>query len=371
MDNTIKIVRVQVDELDPGPLDVPFMDSTMGPFTHWKINWLRLTASDGTVGQAMGSAGLPESIAALLNDSPRDIDSWAERLFWLHRNNGHRSPASAGPLAAIDLAMRDILARRAGLALHRYLGALRDSVPVYGSGGGTNQPLDKLVTEMRALVDSGFTTVKMKVGKDFGRRMEEDVQRVFAVRQAIGPEVGLAVDANQVWSAPQALHFAERIAPMGIAWFEEPVHSADRQAIREIAKHCPFPVAMGESENHWLGFRDLAECGVQHLQPAPGALPGFKRWKQAVGFGRGACENWSAGGSPHLNAWYLATEPDGMQEYLHGVVGQWTRLWSIHPQISGGQITLGSTAGLGIQVDWDGLSARAATRSVVDLGGSL
>jgi L-alanine-DL-glutamate epimerase-like enolase superfamily enzyme len=369
MDNTIKIVRVQVDELDPGPLDVPFMDATMGPFHHWKINWLRLTASDGTVGQAMGTAGLPESVSALLNDGPREIDDWSDRLFWLHRNNGHRSPASSGPLAAIDLAMRDILARRAGLPLHRYLGATRDSVPVYGSGGGTNQPLDKLVAEMRGLADRGFKTLKMKVGMDFGRRMDEDVQRVFAVRQAIGPDIGLAVDANQTWSAREALRFAERIAQQGISWFEEPVHSADRQAIREIAKHCPFPVAMGESENHWLGFRDLAECGVQHPQPSPSALPGFARWKQAVGFGRATGGQWSGGGSPHLNAWYIATEPDGMQEFLHGIVGQWARVWSVCPQISDGQVTLGSTPGLGIKVDWEGLRTKSGMRQVIDAGG--
>src|SRR5688500_393529 len=183
------------------------------------------------------------------------------------------------------MAMRDILAQRANLAWHRFMGAQRDKVPVYASGGGTNLPLDELLAEMRDFVACGFRTVKMNGGADFGTRMEEDVRRVRAVRAAIGANIGLAVDANQTWDAAQALDFARRIAELDIAWFEEPVHSADRAALRELcAAPCPIPVAMGESESHWLGFRDLAECGAPHLQCGPGGLPGFDRWTDALAF---------------------------------------------------------------------------------------
>jgi L-alanine-DL-glutamate epimerase-like enolase superfamily enzyme len=370
--DTLKIVRIQVDELDPGALAVPFQDATMGPFNHWKINWLRLTADDGTVGQAMGATGVPEAAAALLTEEGRDIDGWWQRLWWLHRNNGHRSPASSGAVGAMDLALRDILAKQAGKPLHRFLGGQRDVVEVYGSGGGTNLSVDALVNEMKGLVAQGFTTVKMKVGKEFGTRMEEDVERVLAVREAIGAAANLAVDANQVWSANEALKFARKIERARIAWFEEPVHSADRHAIREISQECPFDVAMGESENHWLGFRDLMECGVQHIQVAPSALPGFARWREAVGL---AHDDWKAGhgakvmsggGSPHLNGYYISTVEGMTQEFLHGIVGQWARVWCVCPEIAGGQLKLLSTPGLGIEVDWDGLSTKGLCKSVVD-----
>ncbi len=367
MANTVRIVRVQVDELDPGPLTVAFQDATMGPFNHWKINWLRLTADDGTMGQSFGSAGVPEAATALLTGEAKEVDAWWHQMWWLHRNNGHRSPASTGPVFAIDMALRDILAKRAGMPLHRFLGAKRDTVPVYGSGGGTNLSVDALVGEMQGLVKQGFTTVKMKVGTGFGTRMHEDARRVLAVRQAIGPGIGLAVDANQTWSASDALKFAQMIAGADIAWFEEPVHSADRAGTREICRHCPFDVAMGESENHWLGFRDLAECGVQHIQIAPSALPGFARWQEAVKFAKtGPGKVWSGGGSPHVNGYYLATQEDGMQEFLHGIVGQWANVWKVCPRISGGQLELTSLPGLGIQVDWDGLGAKGLCRPIVD-----
>lgn len=364
--DTLKIVRIQVNELDPGPLAVPFCDATMGPFHHWKIHWLRLTADDGTVGQAMGTPGVPEATTALLTEEGRDIEGWWQRLWWLHRNNGHRSPASTGAVSAVDMALRDVLAKRAGMPLHRFLGARRDEVEVYGSGGGTNLPIEALIEEMKELVGRGFTTVKMKVGKDFGTRMEEDVERVLAVRRAVGPGVGLAVDANQVWSAGEALRFAQKIEGAKIAWFEEPVHSADREAIRKISRACPFDVAMGESENHWLGFRDLAECGVQHIQAAPSALPGFARWKEAVAFGKAGGKVWSGGGSPHLNGYYLATEPEMIQEFLHGIVGQWARVWRVCPEISEGKLRLSTMPGLGIEVDWDGLSTKGLCRVVMD-----
>jgi len=364
-DDNLRIVRVQCDELDPGPLPVPFQDSTMGPFTHWKLGWLRITADDGTLGEGPGL--LPESIIdLLLTEGPRTPQQWWHRLFWVLRNNGHRNPATSGPLYGLDMAMRDILARRAGQPWHRYMGARRDSVPVYGSGGGTNATLDQLVADMTDMVRCGFTTLKMKVGTNFGTQMESDAERVGAVREAIGAHIKLAIDGNQTWSAEQAIAFARRVAKHDIAWFEEPVHSADRHATRDVVRGCPFPVAMGESENHWLGFRDLLECGVQHLQPSPHCLPGFDRWRDAVAFSDIDGATWSAGGYSHLTAMYIATRPDGMVEFLRSIVGHWSNCWATKPKIENGTIALPSTPGLAVAVDWDGLAARNAIRSVVD-----
>jgi L-alanine-DL-glutamate epimerase-like enolase superfamily enzyme len=135
-DETLRFIRVQQDELDPGPLPVPFHDSTMGPFTHWKLGWLRLTADDGRVGQAPG--GVPAGVCdVLLGEGPRTVEEWWRRIWWMQRNDGHRSPATSGLLCALDAAMRDILAQRAGQPWHRFMGATRDRVPVYGSGGPT------------------------------------------------------------------------------------------------------------------------------------------------------------------------------------------------------------------------------------------
>ncbi len=365
-DTSLRFIRIQQDELDPGPLPLPFHDSTMGPFTHWRLNWLRLTADEGTIGQA--PTLLPDSIPqALLAEGPRSLDDWWHRIWWMLRNLGHRNPAVTGSVAGLDMAMRDILSQRAKQPWHRHNGATRDSVPVYGSGGGTNRTVDQLVAEMRDFVSGGYRTVKMKVGKDFGSRMDEDVERVRAVREAIGNDVALAVDANQIWSAAQAHAFATRIAHLNIAWFEEPVHSADRQALRELCPACPIPVAMGESENHWLGFRDLSECGVQHLQPSPHGIPGYARWREALAFAERGGAYWTAGGFSNLTAMYVATRPAGTVEYLRSIIGHLATCWSVKPAIAGGEIHLPQTPGLPVAVDWDGLHARGAVRSLLDL----
>jgi L-alanine-DL-glutamate epimerase-like enolase superfamily enzyme len=363
---TLKITRIQVDELDPGPLPVPFQDSTMGPFLHWKLTSLRLTTDDGRVGQSFSSLP-PDLRKTLLSEGPRTLEEWWHRIYWMQRNAGHRNPGTASALANIDMAMNDILAQRAGLPLHRFLGATRDVVPVYGSGGGTNRPLPELIAEMKGYAAEGFKTLKMKVGKDFGTRIEEDITRVKAVREAIGPNVGLAVDANQCWSSRDALAFAERVAPLDIAWFEEPVHSADRKAIREVSKSCPFDVAMGESENHPLGFRDYVECGVQHLQPPPHGLPGFSAWAEAVAFARENKLVWSSGGSSHLTAIYVGTQPDGLVECLKGIVGHWAeQCWSPRPLLKDGLIHLPATPGLPLVVVWERLRSRGALQSLID-----
>jgi L-alanine-DL-glutamate epimerase-like enolase superfamily enzyme len=364
LDQTIRIERVQVDQIDPGPLNPPFMDSTMGPFERWSIAYLRLTADDGTVGQApMGIS--PLVLDALLTESPLTIEQWWTRLWWLQRNAGHRNPTTTSTMAAVEAAMVDILAKRAGLPWHRYLGGKRDTVPVYGSGGGTNRPLDELVAEMRSLVAAGYDTVKMKVGKQFGTRMDEDVDRVKAVRQAIGPAIKLAVDANQIWSADEARTFARRIADLDIAWFEEPVHSADRKATRDLCRDCPMPVAMGESENHWLGFRDLQECGVPHLQPPPHGVPGWSKWREAVAFGREA-GTWSSGGQARLTAYFVATQPDGLVENLHSIGELFAGIWKTCPQIERGQITLPATPGFAYEVDWLKYENAGTLTSVID-----
>lgn len=363
---TIKITRIQLDELDPGPLPVPFQDSTMGPFTHWKLMSLRLTADDGRVGQAFSSIA-PDLRQTLLTEGSRTREEWWHRIFWMQRNAGHRNPSTASTLANIDLAMNDILAQRAEKPLHKFWGATRDVVPVYGSGGGTNRTREELVQEMQRYVAEGFTTLKMKVGKEFGTKMSEDIDRVKAVRDAIGPEIKLAVDANQCWNSADALRFADQIATLRIEWFEEPVHSADRRAIREISKSCPFDVAMGESENHALGFRDLAECGTQHLQPPPHGLPGFQPWSEAVAYARKNGLRWSSGGSSHLTAIYVASQPDGLVECLKGIVGHWAdQCWSPRPALVNGQMHLPSTPGLPLKVDWDRLRERNALKLLVD-----
>ncbi len=340
----------------------------MGPFTHWKLSWLRLTADDNTVGESPACAESLPLLESLLGEVPRTLEQWWHQLYWKLRNSGHRSPATSQVIGSIDMAMRDILAKRAEQPWHRYMGAKRDSVPVYASGGGVNLTSDELVEQALEAQRDGYDTFKMKVGANFGRHPDDDVKRVAAVRKALGDQMKLAVDANQCWDAEAAIEFAKRIESFSIAWFEEPVHSADTRATAEVANRSPIPVAFGESEAHWLGFRDLAELGVQHLQPSPFKLPGFRQWREAVDFAEKAGRTWSCGGLSPLGAVYVATRERGMVEYLRPIIQPVSACFSVKPpEPTDGTFNLPTDRpGLPVEVDWAGLRSRNALRCHLD-----
>ena len=295
----LRLDRIEVHKLDPGPS--PFQDSTMGfdlPSDsqgitgHFTLSWLRLTASDGKVGQAPCRGPLPSPLVNTLlryEGAGRTVGDWCETLWWQCRNSGHRCPSTSSVIHAVDMAMRDILAQREGVPLHRHMGAVRDTVPCYASGGSCHLSSEELVAEMKSYVAAGFTTLKMKVANP-RRSVVDDVERVRLVREAIGPDIALAIDANQIFSSTEAAAFAAMVAQYNIAWFEEPVHSADRRATKEIIEACPFPVAMGESENHPMGMWDLTSIGCQHPQPCPAALGSFTQWLEGVEHARAGAQ---------------------------------------------------------------------------------
>jgi L-alanine-DL-glutamate epimerase-like enolase superfamily enzyme len=360
----------------PLPLRRPFQDSSMGPFTATAIATIRLTDEDGEVGEAP-AVDLPTLekllLPTLLVGGRRRYESLYAALYWRIRNAGFRGPA-AGALGAIDLALHDLAARRAGLPLHRFLGATADTVSVYASGGGTNTPLPELVEEFQTYAESGFKVMKMKVGTDFGRLMDEDIRRVRAVHAAVGPGVRLAVDANQIWTAAEATRFARHVADLDLAWFEEPVHSADISALRECCANLgsTVHVAMGESESCPLVFDLLVGAGVRHLQAMYHRLPSVAAFMQVKDLADGCAAAFSSGGFSHLSCQLVAAANRGMTEYLFAVNDTFVPLLHVQPAWKDGTFVLPSTPGSGMQVDWakvrnEGLLLRQQTWTARDL----
>jgi L-alanine-DL-glutamate epimerase-like enolase superfamily enzyme len=332
----------------------------MGPFETFGISAIHLRDADGNEGEAPTTNQLAMLEAMLLPRLLREVPTAYSELYhdmyWAIRNTGFRGPA-ASTLGGVDLALHDLAARRAGKPLHRYLGATRDWAAVYGSGGGVNLTERELIDEMTGFVGRGFTSLKMKVGKNFGREMDEDVRRVKAVRKIVGPGPRLAVDANQTWAAEQALEFAKRIADQTIAWFEEPVHSADLSEIRTVCESSPIPVAMGESEMCGRVFPSLAEAGVTHLQPAVHQLSGVDEWlaTRDLALSRGLA--FSSGGFSQYVCQLIATAPETTEtELLVPIIGTLDPLFKRKPQLRHGRYHLTDEPGISIRVDWDRLT---------------
>jgi len=353
------IVEARHRVLKQYPLPVPFQDSTMGPFETFGMATICLRDADGFEGEApIGNVAVLEStlLPRLMRDTPTPHADLYFDMYWAIRNAGFRGPASSS-LGSVDLALHDLAARRAGKPLHRFLGAKRDWAEVYSSGGGVNLTERQLLDEMLDFVASGFKTLKMKVGKNFGRNMDEDVRRVKAVRKAVGTNVRLAVDGNQTWTSGQALEFAKQIADQNIAWFEEPVHSADLLEIRRTCKSSPIPVSMGESEMSGKVFPALAAAGVAHLQPSAGQIAGVGEWLDVRDLALKEKLALSSGGYSQLVCQLIATAPETCEtELLVPIIGSLDPFLRIKPELKAGRYRLPDEPGISMRLAWDRLA---------------
>lgn len=191
-----------------------------------------------------------------------------EKLWARSRFFGHEG-VSIFAISALDRACWDIVRQAAGKPLYRILGACRDDVPAYASGLWLTQTPDQLVADAQRFLAAGFRAIKMRVGKP---RIQDDVERVRIVREAIGPEIALMVDANKRFTVDHAIRLGRRLEAFDLAWFEEPVPAHDLAGSAKVAAALDTPIASGESEFTRYGFRAMLE-----LQAADILMPDFAR----------------------------------------------------------------------------------------------
>ncbi len=177
-------------------------------------------------------------------------------------------------LSAIDIALWDLKGKILGLPLYRLLGGNKAEVPVYASGGWTSYDDDELVAEIAGMVDAGYSMVKFKVGVEGGRNLRRDLRRVAAVREAVGPEVGIMLDANNCWDAATGIQFANRVRDYDIMWLEEPVPADDIPGLARFRRGTDIPLATGEHEYTKFGVRDLMLNEAADIVQVDGARGG-------------------------------------------------------------------------------------------------
>ena len=299
--------RAVIYGLSPIPQKEVFYDATGGPFTHTKVEFLmELYDKEGIAGVIPCTSLMEERLLPLvLTGEERTFEEWSRFLYWKYRNNG-LAGETVREIGRFEFALLDLISKRAGLPAHRFLGSDKDWVPVYGSGGSTHLEGLSLAKEMEGFLSHGHRIVKMKVGTDFGTRLDRDVERVKLARGVIGPDVGLALDANQVFTVGQALEFAKRVEEYDIAWYEEPLHSLDYFGYRDLAEQCPIPVSSGESfYNHYM-FQPLLETKVRHFQPVAASFDGIEDWFEVNAMAKECGAVISSGGLPMLSAVMIA-----------------------------------------------------------------
>jgi len=179
----------------------------------------------------------------LIGEDPSDIGRVYDKLLWAGASVG-RSGVATQALAAIDVALYDLKAKRAGLPLAKLLGAYRDSVRCYNTSGGfLHAPIEEVLARADASLASGIGGIKIKVGQPDTR---VDLDRVTRVREHLGPDVALMVDANQQWDRVTALRFGRVLEEFGLVWIEEPLDAYDAEGHAHLAAVLDTPIATGE-----------------------------------------------------------------------------------------------------------------------------
>ena len=195
----LKFTDAFIINLAPVPQKEPFYDATGGPFTHSKISkYVELYTEDGIKGVCPCSSIMERTILPLImTGEKKSFGQWMHKVYWSCRNSGFDGE-TAGEVGKLEYLLTDILAKRADMPFHRFLGALKDSVTVYGSGGSTHLSGADLAGEMEHFMDCGHKTVKMKVGTDFATKLDCDVERVRLVRETL--------DRMQSWPLTETIH---------------------------------------------------------------------------------------------------------------------------------------------------------------------
>jgi len=210
--------------------------------------------------------------AVVVGGDPLAIASIHDAMLRKVRNVG-RSGLAATAISALDTALWDLKAKLLERPLCALLGACRESVALYGSGGFTSYSLDQLKEQLGSWASQGFRWVKMKVGTC----PDQDACRVKAARAAI-ESAGLFVDANGAYSRKQALELADRFDDVGVSWFEEPVSSDDLDGLRLLRDRVPpgMEIAAGEYGFDTLYFRRMLDAeAVDVLQADATRCLGF------------------------------------------------------------------------------------------------
>lgn len=279
-----KITRVEILMVDLKP-KVKRVDAIQS-FVSQETPIVRITDADGAIGTGysytIGTGGhsvmalLERTLApALIGREAYEIERiWRDLLFLTHATSVGALTSIA--LAAIDTALWDLKCRKLGLPLHLLAGGAQRDIPLYTTEGGwLHLDTSALVEDAARAKADGFGGCKLKVG----RPIHEDVARISAVREAVGPGFEIFTDANQAFHVDEAIRRAHAYEPLDIGWFEEPLTADDIEGHRRLVDHTSLPIAVGESIYSHLHFREYLErhaCSI--VQVDVGRVGGITPW---------------------------------------------------------------------------------------------
>ena len=283
------------------PLDRPISDAKVltgrqRPMTQIAFLFAEIATLEGHEGvgysysKRAGGPGLyahaKEIADDVIGEDPNDIQRIWTKLVWAGASVG-RSGLATQAIAAIDIALWDLKAKRAGLPLAKLLGAHRDSVACYNTSGGFfSSPLEEIIENAHNSLERGIGGIKIKVGQPDPRI---DLNRVEAIRAELSDEVALMVDANQQWDRVSALRIGRQLERYGLTWIEEPLDCYDAEGHAMLADKLDTPIATGEMLTSTAEHRLLIERrSVDYIQPDAARVGGITQFLRIMALGEEA-----------------------------------------------------------------------------------
>ncbi|MEM7028398.1 MAG: mandelate racemase/muconate lactonizing enzyme family protein [Chloroflexota bacterium] len=359
----MKITSIKTDHYRI-PLPTVLSDSTHGDISHFALVTVRIQTDQGveglgytyTVGNIGGAAVhtmIERDLSTVLLDAePRRIEQLWEKMWW-HIHFVGRGGIAAFAMAAVDIALWDLRGKLADEPLWQLLGGHDNRVQAYAGGIDLQFTLDALIKQTEGFLAQGFRAIKMKVGRD---NLSEDVSRVKAIREVIGPDVTLMADANMRWTIDQAIRASRQLAVADLFWLEEPIIPDDVAGHARIAKEGVLPIATGENLHTIYEFQQMiVHGGVLFPEPDVANLGGITPWMKVAKLAEAHNLPVTSHGVHDLHVHLLCAIPNASYLEVHGF--GLDRFMSNPLSLDNGEAVAPNRPGHGVSFDWDALEA--------------
>ncbi len=356
----MKIERIETT-LYRIPLATPVEAASHGVMSEFDMVAVRLADSDGGTGcgYTVLNAGHGDAVVPIVDnvfsetvlaEDPRCIERTWTRMWRSHHYSGRGGLVSFA-IAAVDVALWDLRGRNLGEPLWRLLGGHKQAVRAYAGNIDLNFPQKQLLEGVQRSLDAGYLSVKMRLGKP---SLRDDVARVAAVRELIGPDVELMTDANEAWRTDQAMRAFRALREFDLVWIEEPIRPDDYAGYAHLRAHGGVPIAAGENLHTLAEFAALITAhGVDFPEPDLTTCGGISPWMKIAHLAEAHGLPVTSHGAHEVHVHLLAAVSNAAYLEVHGFGLE--QFMAQPLRIEQGRAIAPNRPGHGIEFDWKAL----------------